>query len=333
MANVLILHGDDLNALRAATDKIISDVRATGLADFNLTVLDGKEISKDAYETAVLAAPFMVDQRVVIFHNPLALAGGRDGNKKFLELLAEIPPSTLLYLVLPDSIEKKDWAALGKTNFLRKWVEKNPDKGSIISHQLPAVREMPGWIMKRAAALGGQFAGPAAAALTAAVGNDTQLAENEIRKLLLYVDYSRPVDADDVNELVTGSTSVSIFDMVDFLATGKSKDALRTLHRLEEDSDPLALFPLIIRQFRLLVQTRDILDRGGNSAAVQQELSVMPFVAEKTCRQAQLFTAPKLKAIYHKLLELDHSLKTSMADDKTAMDLLVLDVAEIIRQK
>ena len=187
--------------------------------------------------------------------------------------------------------------------------------------------------MKRAAVLGGQFAGPAAAALTAAVGNDTQLAENEIRKLLLYVDYSRPVDADDVNELVTGSTSVSIFDMVDFLATGKSKDALRTLHRLEEDSDPPALFPLIIRQFRLLVQTRDILDRGGNSAAVQQELSVMPFVAEKTCRQAQLFTAPKLKAIYHKLLELDHSLKTSMADDKTAMDLLVLDVAEIIRQK
>ena len=114
MANVLILHGDDLNALRAATDKIISDVRATGLADFNLTVLDGKEISKDAYETAVLAAPFMVDQRVVIFHNPLALAGGRDGNKKFLELLAEVPPSTLLYLVLPDSIEKKDWAALGR---------------------------------------------------------------------------------------------------------------------------------------------------------------------------------------------------------------------------
>lgn len=331
--NIRIIHGDDHNAIREQVAKIAEKVRETGLGDFNLTILDGKDSSASDFNNAVLAAPFMTDQRVVILNTPLAMAGGRDGNKKFTAMLEEIPETTILYLVIPDAFERKDWVTMGKTHFLRKWVEKNPGKGQMITCQLPAQNQMPGWIMKKAVALGGQFSGPAAGALSAAIGNDTQLAENEVQKLLLFVNYARPVDADDVNELVTGSVSVSIFDMVDSLVSGKSREALRTLHRLMEDEEIPMLFSMIVRQFRLLVQVRAILDKRGSSQTVQSELGQVPFVADKLVRQANAFTAKKLNTIYHRLLEMDHDFKTSGSEPEAAMDLLILDVATIIKSR
>ena len=332
-ANIRILHGDDSSAIDEALERIVQEQKDTGMADFNLTVLYGKGLSSNDFSNAVLAAPFMTDSRAVILHEPLAMAGGRDGNQKFLKLLEEIPPTTVLYPVIRDSFERKDWEKLGKTSFLRKWIEKNPDKAQLITCQLPSASAMPGWIMKKAAAMGGQFDGSGAAALAGAIGNDTTTAIHEIEKLLLYVDRSRPVDAGDVGELVSGVTSVSVFDMVDALVVGNSKTALTNLHQLEETEEIPQLFSMIIRQFRLLVQTRSILDRRGNVTDVQKELAQIPFVAEKLTRQASAFTMEKLKTIYNRLLEFDFQFKTSQTDPEASLDLFILDVAALLKKK
>ena len=333
MANIHILHGDDISAIDETVAKLVQEQKESGFADLNLTVLYGKGLSANDFSNAVLAAPFLTDFRVVILHEPLAMAGGRDGNQKFLKLLEDTPPSTQLYLVLKDTIERKDWEKLGKTSFLRKWVEKTPAIAEITSCQLPAQSAMPGWIMKKAAAMGGKFDSSGASALAAAIGNDTQAATHEIEKLLLYVGFSRPVDDADVNELVSGVTSVSVFDMVDALVIGNSKVALSKLHQLEETEEIPQLFAMIIRQFRLLVQTRAILDKRGNSQTVQKELGQIPFVADKLCRQASAFTAEKLRSIYANLLEFDYQFKTSGNDPEAALDLFILDVAALLKKR
>lgn len=333
MANIRILHGDDISAIDEAVATLVQEQKDSGFADLNLTVLHGKGLSANDFSNAVLAAPFLTDYRVVILHEPLAMAGGRDGNQKFLKLLEDTPPTTLLYPVIKDAIERKDWEKIGKTSFLRKWVEKNPDKATLTTYQLPAQNAMPGWIMKKAVAMGGKFDGSGASALAAAIGNDTQAATHEIEKLLLYVGFSRPVDDADVNELVSGVTSVSVFDMVDSLVVGNSKVALTKLHQLEETEEIPQLFAMIIRQFRLLVQTRSILDKRGNSQVVQKELGQIPFVADKLVRQAAAFTADKLKIIYAQLLEFDYQFKTSGNDPEAALDLFILDVAQLLKKR
>ena len=333
MPNIYIIHGDDINGIDEAVAKLVQEQKDSGFADFNLTVLYGKGLSANDFSNAVLAAPFLTDFRVVLLQEPLAMAGGRDGNQKFLKLLEDTPPSTHLYLIIKDAIERKDWEKLGKTSFLRKWVEKNPDKAQLTTFQLPAQNAMPGWIMKKATSMGGKFDASGAAALAAAIGNDTQTAAHEIEKLLLYVGFSRPVDDADVNELVSGVTSVSVFDMVDSLVVGNSKVALSKLHQLEETEEIPQLFAMIIRQFRLLVQTRSILDRRGNSQTVQKELGQIPFVADKLCRQAAAFTSEKLKTIYGQLLEFDYQFKTSGNDPVAALDLFILDVARLLKKR
>lgn len=328
MAHIFILHGNDSEALDGAVDALIREQRESGMADMNLSLLSGKGMSAEAFMNETLAAPFLTDKRVVILTEPLAMAGGREGNQRFLKQLDAIPPTTFIYLVIPDAIERKDWETLSKSNFLRKWADKNPDRVKLTTYSLPSQSQMSPWIMKKATEKGGQFDPSGASALAAAVGNDTRRAAREIDKLLLYVDYARPVDGDDVNELVTGAVPVSVFDMVDAMAVGNAKVALAKMHRLLEEQELPQLFAMIARQFRLLIQTREILDHQGSSAQVQKELGQVPFVADKLTRQARAFSAENLRTIYRSLLELDYGFKSSRGDPLSSMDLFIIDVAK-----
>ena len=155
------------------------------------------------------------------------------------------------------------------------------------------------------------------------VNDNPRQAEQEIHKLLAYVNYQRAVETDDVQNLTTDSSQGDIFAMVDALSAKDGRKALQVLHKLLEEEDPRGIFPMIIRQFRLLILAREILDDQGPGANFARLMGVHPFVADKTVRQASQFSLPVLEAVYRRLLEMDEALKTSQVEGDIALDTLV----------
>jgi DNA polymerase-3 subunit delta len=247
--------------------------------------------------------------------------------KRFLAMLDGLPPTTGLVLVIDDGIERGKWKSLPQieTNWLRKWLNAAGDRAMYRLIQLPRMNEMAEWVRKEARQQGGQFSPEGAAALVAHVGNETQLASLEITKLLTYVDFKRPVGAEDVAELTAQAGQADVFDMVDALAGGNTRQALALLHRLLETQDPLSLFGMITRQYRLLIQAREVVDEG-RGAQLANELHLHPFVAEKLSGQARRFNITQLEAIYHRLLLLDETLKTSQAPAELALDTFIAEM-------
>ena len=84
---------------------------------------------------------------------------------------------------------------------------------------------------------------------------------------------------------------------------------------------------MVVRQFRLLIQAREILDGRGNKDDVARALGVHPFVAEKTTGQASRFSIDALESIYHRLLSIDEQVKTSQVTLDLALDTLVVELA------
>jgi DNA polymerase-3 subunit delta len=117
-----------------------------------------------------------------------------------------------------------------------------------------------------------------------------------------------------------------VFDFVDALSNGNGKSAQHLLHRLLETEDPFTLWGMVVRQFRLLIQAREILDGRGNKENVARALGVHPFVAEKTTSQAAHFSIESLEAIYHRLLKIDEGVKTGQVTLDLAMDTLVVEL-------
>jgi DNA polymerase III subunit delta len=83
---------------------------------------------------------------------------------------------------------------------------------------------------------------------------------------------------------------------------------------------------MVIRQFRLLLQAREMLDERATVPDVQNALGLHEFVAQKVCNQAGRFSMPVLEIIYHKLLEIDEGAKTSQVSLDLALDTLIVEL-------
>ena len=187
-------------------------------------------------------------------------------------------------------------------------------------------RALPKWIQERVKEKGGTIEPSAVEELGAHVGTDLRLIDNEIDKLLTYRN-GETIRADDVRALVTSVRESDIFALVDALGRRESGNALKLLHaQLDHNAAPIYLLSMIARQFRLLLQMKDLAARGKSLAVAREQLKLHPFVAEKTWNQALNFSLPQLEAIYQQLLDADVSIKTGRSEPIVALDVLVIEL-------
>ncbi len=331
---VYILRGDDREQIESRLHDFSARLGEPDMAEMNTSHLEGKSISLNDLRSAALAIPFLTDRRLVIVEDALQPFAGRGKEKDreaFLELLNSLPQTTALVLVIPDSRKYRrgsfEWETLQKKNWLIAWTVKNPEKAIILDCALPTDAEMSQWVRAKAAELGGSLSPAAVSMLVEYVGNNTQRAAQEITKLLTYVNFARPADDKDVEQVTAQDQQASIFDMVDAIGNRDGQTAVKTLHILLEDSDALPLFGMIVRQFRLMLQAREILDAGGNQAEVAKRLKQHSYVAQKITGQARQFSLSALEEIYHQLLQIDLEGKTGGMDVGLALDVLIAQLA------
>jgi DNA polymerase-3 subunit delta len=318
--NLYFLFGNDEFAITRKLKEFESDFTDPTSADMNTARLEARSVSEDDLNNAVNAMPFLAKRRLVLLQNPSAKYNNPNLRKKFFGFLEKAPDTARL--VMFESVEPKE----AERHWLVKWAEKNNKLIQARAFMLPRLKDMPGWMINETKNQGGKLDPRAAEVLKDMVGVDTRQAGMEIAKLLAYVNWARPVTAQDVEEVCIITSQQSVFDFVDALANGNGKSAQHLLHRLLESEDEFALWGMVVRQFRLLIQAREILDARGNQNDVARSLGVHPFVAEKTTQQAARFSIESLEYIYRKLLAIDEGVKTSQITLDLAMDTLVVEL-------
>ena len=332
---VYILRGDDREAIESHIRTFSGNLGAPDMAEMNTTRLEGQNSTINNLKNAALSLPFLTERRMVIVEDASRRFEGKEREKEraeFLSLLDTLPQTTALILILPDNQKYSRgatvWEKLHDKHWLIQWATKAGKRAYVQDCALPTEHEMQEWIRRKALAYGGSLTHPAAATLAEYVGNNTQRAAQEIIKLLTYVNYARPVDDDDVRRLTVQDEVSNIFELVDAIGNRNGEKALHMLHLLLEDMDFSQVFGMIVRQFRLILQTREILDAGGDAGEVTKLLHQKPFVARKVTAQASQFDLQTLESIYHRLLRIDVDNKTGGMDGDIAMDVLIARLAQ-----
>ena len=303
-------------------------------ADMNTARLDASTMSDDDWSNAVNALPFLASQRLVLLAHPSRRYTDSKLRARFLALLEKVPPTTRL--VMWDELDPKALRSRGKAKggesgtWLVGWLTKHGQ--TVERHDLPSPGSMPGWIVRQFKEQGGQIATAAAARLADMVGTDTRQASQEIAKLLAYVNWSRAVTPADVEAVSVSTVEPNIFAMLDALAEGNTGTAQRLLHQLLESEDEFGAWAMILRQFRLMLLAREVLDaRGGQSEMLKAVrgigMNASAFVADKALKQARGFKMERLEEIYHQLLEIDESAKTGRMPLEVGLDILVAGLA------
>jgi DNA polymerase-3 subunit delta len=320
MPNIFLLYGNDEFAITRKLKDFESDFSDPTTADMNTARLDARSMSEDELGNALNSMPFLAKRRLVFLANLSSKYNNPQVRKKFLEFIGNTPDSARL--VLYESVEPKE----AEKHWLVKWAEKNDKSVQARAFMLPRLKDMAGWIVNETKNQGGKIEPRAAEMLKDMVGVDTRQAGMEIAKLLAYVNWARSINSQDVEAVCVVTSEQSVFDFVDALANGNGKSAQHLLHRLLETEEEFSLWGMVVRQFRLLIQAREILDGRGNKDDVARALGIHPFVAEKATQQAARFSIESLEAIYHRLLSIDERVKTSQITLDLAMDTLVVEL-------
>jgi DNA polymerase-3 subunit delta len=273
---------------------------------------------------AARAMPFLSDKRLVLVHGMLAYLGRRGAAKELKaqlkQLVADLPflPESARLVFVESQTLSASHAAIKLAN--------TEPSGYVKSFDAP--KNPTTWIKRRAADYGVEIAPQAVAALVSIIDKDLRKADNEMYKLAAYIGEGGTITEDDVMRLTTYVAETSIFEMVDALGRRDGKTAMRLLHQIidVDQQDPMQIFGMVVRQFRLLLQAREVLDDGGNAHTISKTMGVHSFVAEKLAQQARGLTLDQLKRIYRNLLENDVNVKRGRVTIDVALDLFVAGV-------
>ena len=321
---LVVLHGDD----EFAISEHLQQLRV--LPDFNLNIseFDGRKADVAEVRAVCAALPFLSPRRLVVLHN----AGGKHAEGEepaagksglaaaLVDYLPQLAPFTTLVLLEPRK--------LPENSRLLKAARKVAEH---VEHffAVPAKEEeLAQWVVQRARAAGGVFSPAAARALAAAIGPEPRQLAGEVHKLLAFVNWERPVQPADVEQTTPAAGQGTIWVLVDALAERDARRAHACLDKLltHDALQPLfEVFPMIVRQYRLLLQAREVLDSGAPAAELQSALKVHPFVAQKLGVQARRYTLAALEAIYARLAQLDVAMKSG-TEPRTGLELLVAEL-------
>ncbi len=332
-----ILHGEDELSRTEAIAKLRAKMGDPQFADLNTSQFEGRQLTLGELQHACDAVPFLTDKRLVIVEGMLARFDPRraksddDAGEIEEEANPTLAKDLIAYLDrLPDTtrlvfVESK---TLAKNNPVLKHALAIGDAKQVYVKEFtaPTERALPKWIQERVQAKGGTIEPAAITELAAHIGTDLRLLDSEIEKLMTYRAHAT-IRAEDVRRLVAPVRESDVFALVDAIGRRETRAALNLLHdQLNHNAAPIYLLAMITRQFRLLLQMKDLATRGQTLDTAREQLKLHPFVANKTWSQALNFSLPQLEAIYQKLLDTDVAIKTGRSEPVLALDVLIVEL-------
>lgn len=310
-----LFHGDDEHSQKETLAGLLAKLGDPAMLDLNTVRFEGG-VTAAALRQACDSIPFLAKARVVIVNDLFATNPGKPFLDELAAYLPHLPETTRLIFLeskpLRESHPIVKLAAQEKSGYVKLFAR-------------PEGAALERWITQRAAEKGGRISGHAAHLLATNIGNDLQLLDNELEKLVLYKGNDETeIRSEDVTLLCPAIAEASIFELVDALGNRNEKRAAVLLQqKFNEGADPFYLFSMFVRQFRLLIQVKELADAGKRPPDIAKVLKLHSFVAGKLYQQSRGFSLEQLEQIYHHLLEIDVGVKIGRHDMTTALNLLV----------
>ncbi|MBA4336650.1 DNA polymerase III subunit delta [bacterium] len=293
--------------------------------DMNIEILEGKPLLANDFQSNIQSAPFLADKRLVIVKDFLS-KGNKEEQKKITEILEEeIPDFCIIVFIEYESPDKRSslYKKINKVGHPEEFKElMGPD----------LIR----WIQKRAQEIGLNIDSQIASYIGEQAGSDLWNLSNELEKLKTYSS-GKQITKDDIENLVHPNLTTSIFKFTDYLAHRNAKGSLKTLDILiESGEDMMKIIFMIVRHFRILIQVKDLIDRGNSKNDIIGKIKEHPYTISTAIQQSPNFSFETLRNIYDELLQIDIGIKTGKirmsADDKKeillALEKFVLEVCQ-----
>ncbi len=317
---IIFLHGQDTFRSRRQLKKMIEkfkiDRDPQGL---NVVSLDCAKGDDGKIMEQVLATPFLAEKRMVVLENLLTATGKGYLQEEILKRIEEKGLDENNAYVFWEGTGKPKTKS-GKELLARLLKEKYAQE----FEEVKGVK-LSAWIASEVNERGGKISKHVIDFLVQNVGGDMWQLNSLLDQLIAYKG-EEEIMTEDVNLFIEEKIDDNIFNLVDCAVSGQTKQVYKMIReQYRIGKDPHYVFAMILRQFRILIEIRDLYEREDNmpSDLMAKKLGLHPFVVKKSLPFIKKYNLEDLKKIYLKLLDLDIKFKTSAGDPSLLLDMFV----------
>jgi len=316
---IIFLYGKDTYRSRQQLKKMVDKFKVDrDPQGFNVVELDCDKDTGANIMQQLLTAPFLAEKKMIVLKNLLSASEHKD----FLsELMTRIDGKRLpeeniiLFWEGNDTFKTKNAKTLFEKLKKEKFVQSFPEMRGL---------ELSNWVKSEIVSRGGKIEPKALNFLLQNFGNDMWSLSTIIDQLLSYT--SQEISLEDVQKFLGEKVDDNIFNLIDFIV-GKQKNKVFKMIRkqYENGEDAQFIFAMILRQFRILLELREVYEKQDNmhSADLAKILGIHPFVVTKSMAFVKRYTLNQIKDIYLKLLEIDTKTKTGQGGQSFLLDVFV----------
>jgi len=165
--------------------------------------------------------------------------------------------------------------------------------------------------------------------LQSIAGSDLGRLFNEIEKIDIYTKDQKTIEKEDVMITIGGSEAVNIFKVLDSVGDKDIKNAMDGLVKLNQGNlHHLAIFAMIYRQIKLILQTKLLIANGSNNKEVEKKLRLPYFIVNKVVKQSEKYTFKEICKSYELLNIADLEFKNSQKEPKIILEELVVKIVK-----
>lgn len=292
--------------------------------EFAVSKFDLSEVSLSAVLEDAETLPFMVPKKLVIAKNALFFTGAKESSKieHHLDRLTDYLKSPAEHTVVVFTVDAD------KLDERKKIVKALKDLEAAVPFLSLSPDELQQWVAKQAQQLGFTFTGEAADQLILYTGGNLQSLSAEIEKISLYVGVGAEASVDVIDQLVARSTEQNVFILIEDIVNVRLERAFVILEELlKQREEPIKIAALIARQFRIMLQVKELSKQGYSQQQMASQIGLHPFAVKVAEGQARKYDIEKLSRIMSQLADLDFQMKTGKIDKVLGLELFLLRLA------
>ncbi|MEF9997649.1 MAG: DNA polymerase III subunit delta [Lachnospiraceae bacterium] len=307
--HIYLLYGEENYLKKQYKEKLTKGI--LGKDDtMNYAYYEGKGVSVNEVIDLAETLPFFSERRLIVMENTGFF---KNATPELAEYMKQLP-NTTYFLCLEQEIDKR-----GK---LFKAVK---DKGRVVELERQDEQMLIKWIFQRAHLEKKQIVESTIRYLIEKVGINMETLQSELEKLCCYTLERESITKEDIDAVCTTQVINRIFDMVNAVADKKQKKALTYYYDLLALKEPpMRILYLMSRQFRLLLEVKELDKKGYAKKEIGEKAGLNPFVVGKYQQQAKVFRTEELREILEAGVETETSVKTGKLGDVLGVELFIV---------
>ncbi|MFW5996210.1 MAG: DNA polymerase III subunit delta [Halanaerobiaceae bacterium] len=320
LAGIYLVHSEESYLLDEFKNKFLKEFVPEDIRGFNLTFLDDGQLSAGRLKNAVSTLPVMADRRYVVVKTGEYFTGKSPEDERLSKLFKNFPSGAVLLILVEGKID-------GRLS-INKTVKK---KGKVFQLQSPRNRELDTWIKQKFAAEGKNVEPRGVKLLEEMFNNKLQRLDSEISKIVTYCGEIKTISYEDIREVISRDRLLEeniIFDFTDALGEKRPDKALEILREMVKvGEEPFRILGNIVWQLKLLLQVKDLKDRGQSPKQIASRLGMHPYPVKKTYGRCANFSQAELERILERFLQANLEMTTGKYDEKQVpLEMAIMDI-------